>query len=224
MSSPQIALLTSRSVYGDLHAYYSTASSYPARQRHGFASTRRWRERAFVEDSQASDETLENEEPPERQTELYSYLPQEDVEYHLDFATTRSIFDNHRLDYQDRLNRTPPYVLSTSQHSQDRTVAQFEAAARLSDPIEHEPDFEQQPIVRNPPTPSANSDSQESQFRTTASYDQQGLPLNQPETVETVLVSQPIRLSQRVRPFSLLSNGTVPAMVAPDTSASFFRS
>lgn len=226
MSFPQIASPSSRGVNdNDLHAYYSTASSDPILPRYGCGSTQRWRERNIVEDSQASDETLETEELPERQTELDSYLPQEVLEDHFDFASTRPIFDNHQLDYQRRVNSTPPYVLSTSRQPQDQPVDQFGAATELSDPTENESKFRQQPVVRSPPSPIASFDSQETQFSITASYDQQELPLDQHETLETVPVSQPIRLSERVRSSPLQSiNVTFPAILTPDTSTPFLYS
>ncbi|KAL8751810.1 MAG: hypothetical protein Q9199_006171 [Rusavskia elegans] len=222
MSSPQLASRSSREVNDDLHAYYSTASSYSLLHRYGCGSTQRWRERKIVEDSQASDETLETEELPERQTELDPYLPQEVLEDHFEFASTRPIFDNHQLDYQSRFPSTPPYVLSSDRRPQDQPIEQSGSATQLSDPTENEPEFQQQLIARSPPAPIASFDSQETQFSITASLDPQELPLDQHETVETVPVSKPINLSERVRSSPLQSiDVTIPAILTPDTSTPF---
>ncbi|KAI4105390.1 MAG: hypothetical protein LQ339_003454 [Xanthoria mediterranea] len=184
----------------DLQAYYSTALSYPAVQGHGFVSTQPWRERKFVEDSEASDETLETQELPERQTELDPDLPPEVLENQLHFASTRPIFDNHQLNYQSRFTSTPPYDLSFSRRPQAQPIEQSGAATQVSDPTQHEPNLQLQPIVRSTPALSARLDSQETQFSITASLVPRESPLNQRETVETVPISQPFRLNKYVSP------------------------
>ena len=197
----------------DLQAYCSTAVSYPAVQGHGFVSTQPWRERKFVEDSQSSDETFETQELPERQTELDPYLPPEDQ---LDFASTRPIFDNHQLDYQSRLTRTPPYDLSFGRRPQAQPIEQPGAAIQVSDPTQNEPNLQLQPIVRSSPALSARLDSQGTQFSITASLVPREPPLNQRETVETVPVSQPFGLNKYVSlSFFSSANIAFPAILAP---------
>lgn len=199
MSSSEVA---SQSLRGncedDLQAYYSTALSYPSVQGHGFVSTQPWRERKFVEDSEASDETLETQELPERQTEFDASLPPEVLGDQLDFASTRPIFDNHQLDYQSRLTSTPPYDLSFGRRSQAQPIEQPGAATQVSDPTQNEPNLQLQPIFRSSSSLSARRDSQETRFSITASLVPREPLLNQRETVETVPVSQPFGLNKYV--------------------------
>ncbi|KAL8993566.1 MAG: hypothetical protein Q9169_006248 [Polycauliona sp. 2 TL-2023] len=181
----------------DSHAYYSAASSYPSAQRHGPASIQRWREQHFVQDSQESDEASETEQYPERQTEVESYLPQEILDDHFDFATTRSILDDHQFNSQSALDGISHCVLSCSQGPADQPISQHRVATQFSDPTGNEPRSQQHYIVRSPSTSSTSSESQESQSSGTASGDQQDFERHHRETVATIPVSQPIVLSTR---------------------------
>ena len=196
------------------HAYYSTVSSCPKLQSQGSVSSQWWRERNSAEDSQASDETYDAEQLPERQTEVDSYLPQEIPDDHWEFASTQPIFDKHQLGSQRGLDSTFPHVCSLSQDPQGQTTDLIGAPSQLWLPTQIEPEVLQQRIDRNPLASPANSDSQETPLSNTSSPDQQDTKRHQRETVETVPVSQPIRPSQRVRPYSSRPHNTRQAILA----------
>ncbi|KAL8669496.1 MAG: hypothetical protein Q9168_005918, partial [Polycauliona sp. 1 TL-2023] len=176
------------------HAYYSVASSYTSTQRHGSTHTQ-WREQHFVRDSQESDEPSQAEQYPERQTELDSYLPQEVLDDQFDFASTKSILDIHQLNSQSGLYSARYDAFPSSQALRDQPVDQLRVANQFSDPTEDDPRAQLRPFLRSPSLSSVDSDSQGTKSSGTACEEELGL--GQRETVETVLVSQPIRLSTR---------------------------
>lgn len=208
----------------DSRAYYSTVSSCPKLQSQGSVSNQWWRERNSIEDSQASDKIYDAEQLPERQTEVDSYLPQEFPADHWEFASTRPIFDKHQLGSQRGLNSTFRHVCSLSQEPQGQTTDLIGAPSQLWLPTQNEPEFLQQPIDRSPSPSPANSDSQENLLSNTLHPHQQDTKRHQRETVETVPVSQPIRLSERVRPHSTRLHNTRQAILAFVTLTLFLSS
>lgn len=225
MSSSKLALrLSTGARESGSHAYYSTVLSCPKLQSQGSVSSQWWRERNSVEDSQASDETYDAEQLPERQTEVDSYLPQEIPDDHWEFASTRPIFDKHQLGSQRGLDSTPPCVCSSSQEHQGQTIELVGATSHIWFPTQNEPESLQQPIDRSPSAETANFDSQEIQLSNTLYSDQQHTKPYQRETVETVPVTQPIRLSARVRSHSPQLHNTHPAILAFDVFAQLLSS
>ncbi|KAL8772238.1 MAG: hypothetical protein Q9209_002450 [Squamulea sp. 1 TL-2023] len=177
----------------DSHAHYSAAPSNTVGHLESFAKVQGWKERYLVEDSEASEENSEIEELPERQAEAQSYLPEEVLNDSFDFASTRPIFDNSQFELQDRLTSTVSPVHSSYHPSQEQPFDEFGVAT-------HCPDLANLPqwsINEDFPARWAERDQQESQLCTSALRGQQGHSPNQPETVETVLVSQPIQLGAR---------------------------
>ncbi|KAL8855759.1 MAG: hypothetical protein Q9178_007577 [Gyalolechia marmorata] len=182
------------------NAYYSAAPPDFSHQYPHFTLAQRWRERNLVVDSKESEGDSETEELPERQTEINSCLTTEVLDDTLEFATTCSIFDNNQLENQNRPTGILSAVPPTSYQLPEQIFDRFRAAAQLPDFINKKPELQQRPTNEVPSALYANSDSRVSQFSTTANLDQQELPLDERETVETLLVSQPIRLSQRAAP------------------------
>ena len=217
MSFSRVALrLSTVARENDSHAYYSTVSSYPKLQSQGSVSSQWWRERNSVEDNQASDETYDAEQLPERQTEVDSYPPQEIPDDHWEFASTRPIFDKHQLESQRRLDSTLPCVCPPSQEHQSQTTELVADPSRIWLPTQNEPESLQQPIDWSPSAETANFDSQEVQLSNTLYSDQHYTKRDPHETVETVPVTQPIRLSERVRPDSIQLHIIHPAILAFD--------
>ena len=187
------------------NAYYSAAPSDFGHQYHNLTLAQRWGERNLVVDSEESEGHSETEELPERQTEIDSYLPTEVLDNTFEFATTCSIFDNNQLENQDRPTGILSAVPPTGYQLPEQICTGLRAATQLPDFTNNKPELQKRPTNKVPSALYANSNSQVSQSSTTTNLDQQELPLDERETVETLLVSQPIRLSQRVRPSSLQS-------------------
>ncbi|KAL8784919.1 MAG: hypothetical protein Q9213_003661 [Squamulea squamosa] len=188
---------TSGAANSDSHAYDSAAPSSTVGHQESFAQVQGWRQRYLVEDSEASEEEPGIEELPERQTEAHSYLPLEVLNDSFEFASTRPIFDNSRFEFQDRLASTVSPVHPPGPQSQEQPINDFGVATLRPDLAENESNLPQRCINQVSPARWAERDEQESQLSITALLDQQDLPSGLPETVETVLVSQPIRLSAR---------------------------
>ncbi|KAL8979291.1 MAG: hypothetical protein Q9205_005334 [Flavoplaca limonia] len=197
------------------HAYYSTVLSCPEAQSQGSVSNQWWRERNSVEDSQASDETYDAEQLPDGQTEVDTYLPQEIPDDHWEFASTRPIFDKHQLESQRGLDSTLPCVCSPSQEHQSQTTELFADPSRIWFLTQNEPESLQQPIDRSPSAETANFDSQEIQLSNTLYSDRHHTKRDPHETVETVPITQPIRLSERAA--SRLAFNTVGRLARDDS-------